>query len=269
MKDRGVLVERYDPQPEVRKNAEKASDWPYREEAAYLYRMAVLFKDRLIDPLHHLERERLPDPVIAFENLRNRNTLAAFRLTRSPEGLQNEIIMNAEHYIDQDDKKVWEYGRWAQLESLLHEQVHEWQQVFGKNPISLKRVYHNKEFVEKCESLGLHPKMNEGYHLKLADGPFAILMKEMGITRPTDIAEIDWTRAGGVPIKRDWFRPRPEGGKSTLTKWECPECHLKVRIGIKGDPEIVHEPCSIKKGEKVFFVRADNLAQAMLGISND
>ena len=121
----GILVEKHDPQPEIRKNAESASDWEYKQEAAYLYGKAVLFKDRLIDPLHHLDRDRLPEPVIAFENLRNKNTLAAFRLTRSPEGLQNEIIMNAGHYINQDGKMVWEYGRWAQLETLLHEQVHD------------------------------------------------------------------------------------------------------------------------------------------------
>jgi hypothetical protein len=36
-------------------------------------------------------------------------------------------------------------------------------------------VYHSKEFTEKCKSLGLHPKLGEGYHLKMADGPFEIL----------------------------------------------------------------------------------------------
>ncbi len=193
-----------------------------------------MFIDRFVDPLHHLDRNRLPEPVIAFENLRNKNTLAAFRLTRSPEGLQNVIIMNTEHYIDQDGKKVWEYGRWAQLETLLHEEIHEWQQVYGKDPVSLKKIYHNKEFVEKCESVGLHPKPGEGYHIRLADGPFAILMKELGIDPPDlkgkpDEVDIDWFK---------WlldFLGKGKKGTSTLTKWECPECGLKARIGIKGD----------------------------------
>jgi hypothetical protein len=259
---RGRLVDVSNPQPEVRKNAETANDWEYKEEAAYLYGKAGLFKDRLLDPLHHLDRVRLPEPVIAFENLRNKNTLAAFRLTRSPEGLQNEIILNTEHYTDQEGKKVWEYGRWAQLETLLHEQVHEWQQVFGKDPVSLRRIYHNKEFVEKCESLGLHPKLGEGYHLQLADGPFAILMKELGIEPPNlevkpDELNIDWFK---------WlldFEGKGKKGTSTLSKWECPECHLKVRIGIKGDPEIVHDPCSEKLGKKVFFIKSDGIAHQM------
>jgi hypothetical protein len=256
------LLIKIDPQPEVRKNAERASDWEYKDEAAYLYRMAVLFKDRLLDPLHHLDRERLPEPVIAFENLRNKNTLAAFRLTRSPEGLQNEIIMNAEHYVTQEGIRVWEYGKWAQLETLLHEQIHEWQQVFGKDPVTLKRIYHNKEFVDKCEVLGLHPKLGEGYHLRLADGPFAILMKELGVT-PPDLQE----KPEDTDI--DWFKwlldylGKSKKGTSTLTKWECPECGMKVRMGIKGDPALVHDTCSEKTGHKVFLIRADGVAHQM------
>lgn len=252
----GKLINPGNPQPEVRKNAETASDWVYKDEATYLYAKAVLFKDRLLDPLHHLDRDRLPEPVIAFENLRNKNTLAAFRLTRNPQGLKNEIILNIEHYIDQDGKKIWEYGKWAQLESLLHEMVHEWQQVFGKDPVQLKRIYHNKEFVEKCESLGLHPKLGEGYHLQLADGPFALLMKELGIEppdleqKPNDL-ELDWFK---------WqldFLGKGRKGISTLSKWVCPECGLKARIGIKGNPELIHDTCSERLGKKVFLIRAD------------
>jgi hypothetical protein len=259
---RGKLIQRSDPQPEIRKTAESASDWEYKEEAATLYRMAVLFRDRLLDPLHHLDRDRLPEPIIAFENLRNKNTLAAFRLTRNPEGLKNEIIMNIGHYVVQEGKRTWEYGRWAQLETLLHEQVHEWQQVFGKDPVSLKRIYHNREFVEKCESLGLHPKPGEGYHLRQADGPFAVMMKELGIV-PPDVGEKP------DDLDLDWFKwlldflGKGRKGTSTLTKWTCPECGLKARMGIKGDPEIIHHPCSEKKGQTVFFVRADSVEQTI------
>jgi hypothetical protein len=262
MMQRGKLIEVANPQPEVRKNAETASDWEYKDEAAYLYGKAVLFKDRLLDPLHHLDRSRLPEPILAFENLRNKNTLAAFRLTRNPEGMKNEIILNTEHYTKQEGKPIWEYGRWAQLETLLHEMVHEWQQVFGKDPVQLKRIYHNKEFVDKCESLGLHPKLGEGYHLSLADGPFALLMKELGIT-PPDLDE----KPAEVDI--DWFKwllgylGKDRKGTSTLNKWECPECGLKARIGIKGNPEIRHEPCEQKTGHPVFFVRSDGLVHQM------
>lgn len=36
-------------------------------------------------------------------------------------------------------------------------------------------------------------------------------------------------------------------------------------MGIKGDPRIIHEPCSEKKGELVFFVRA----VGMLGMAGN
>jgi len=243
------LLIKTDPQPEVRKNAENAKDWPYHDEASYLYRMAVLFKDRLIDPLHHLDRERLPDPVIAFENLRNYNTLAAFRLTRNPQGMQNEIIMNIEHYIG-DEKKVWEYGRWAQLETLLHEQIHEYQQVYGKDPVKIGKVYHNKEFIDKCESLGLHPMPGVGCHTRVADGVFALLMKEMGIEPPQDVP-----KAQG---KQDWFEFKPKKGTSTLTKWSC-GCQ-NVRVGtkeFKAHCDVCGNP----------FIKIETQAQAMLGIN--
>lgn len=115
----GVLLNPTDPQPEVRKNAEAAKDWVYSEEAAYLYRMAVVFKNRFLDPILLTDRRRLSDPVISFNNLRNRNTLAAYTLVRNPQGLLFEITMNTEHYLDAEQdgqkKKVWAFGKWAQL----------------------------------------------------------------------------------------------------------------------------------------------------------
>jgi hypothetical protein len=45
--------------------------------------------------------------------------------------------------------------------------------------------------------------------------------------------------------------------KSSKYKWTCPECGLNARIGIKGNPEIRHEPCEQKTGHTVFFVQAD------------
>ena len=148
---RELLIEANNPQPEIRKNAEKARDWDYAEEAANLYRMATLFKDRLLDPILLTDRRRLPDPVISFGNLRNLNTLAAYTLVRNPQGLLYEITMNTQQYadviIDGKGKKQWGPGKWAQLETLLHEQVHLWQQNFGQNPVKPGRPYHNKEFV--------------------------------------------------------------------------------------------------------------------------
>ena len=258
----GHLLEFSDPQPEIRKNAETASDWVYAGEAANLYHMATTFKNRFLDPILLTDRHRLPDPVISFENLRNRNTLAAYRLQRNPQGLLYDIIMNSQHFMDEtvDEKTVknWVFGKWAQYETLLHEQVHLWQQNFGKKPVKPGRSHHNKEFVGKCESIGLHPMPGVGYHTRLADGPFAVLMDEIGINPPDFPKQKE-------EINIDWFKwyldklGKRRKGKSSLHKWTCPECGLNARMGIKGDPMMRHEPCEQKTNHAVFFVRADGL----------
>ena len=252
----GELIIGSNPQPEVRKNAETARDWEFSDEAKYLYRMAVLLRERLIDPIARIDRSQMPDPIISFTDLRNWNTLAAYRLRRNPQGLLYEINFNTEHYIQEEGKSTWRFGQWALLETLTHELMHEWQQTVGKDPVKPGKVYHNKEFIDKCESIGLHPKIGEGYHLKLADGAFAVVMKELGISQP-DLSQqppdLDW----------DWFKwfldamgKKPKG-RSSLRKWECPECGLKVRMGIKGDPLLRHDPCEQVTGHPVFLIRSD------------
>lgn len=87
-------------------------------------------------------------------------------------------------------------------------------------------------------------------------------MKELGIEppnleqKPEDL-DLDWFKW----LLDYWGKARK--GISTLSKWECPECGLKARIGIKGDPKIVHDPCAEKLGRKVFFIRADGMAHQM------
>src|SRR5215216_6482300 len=204
----GLPIDNFDPKPEIRKNAETARDWEFHEEAEYLYGMANLFKDRFLDPILLTDRGRLPDPVISFDDLRNKKTLAAYTLHRNPQGLLDEITFNTAHYQEDERKKVWVWGRWAQLETLLHEQVHLWQENFGEHRHKPGRVAHDKEFVEKCESLGLHLMPVVGCHTEVADGVFATLMNELGIPRPTDVP-----RETAETFKTDWFRPTKEKGR--------------------------------------------------------
>lgn len=146
---------------------------------------------------------------------------------------------------------------------LIHEQVHLWQQNFGIDPVKPGKIDHNKEFVGKCESLGLHPMLGVGCHIKLADGAFTLLMNELGIEapdlskKPEDI-EIDWVK---------WFLDylgKRRKGKSTLKKWTCPVCGLNAsRMGVKDNPQIRHEPCEQKTGHAVFFIRVDGLAHTI------
>src|SRR5512145_1273113 len=115
------LIIRTDPQPEIRRNAENAPGWEYREEAAYLYQKAIALRERLIDPIARIDRRQLPDPVIGFENLRNYKVLAEYLIVRDAVGLSCRINFNIEHYLEEESvdpsqKLVWRWGRWAQLE---------------------------------------------------------------------------------------------------------------------------------------------------------
>lgn len=255
MKDNGIIIEKHNPQPEVRKNAEAARDWEFQEEAAYLYRMAVLMRDRLIDPVLLTTRDRVSDPVISFDNLRNFNVLACYTLRRNPQGLLYEITMNTEHYRKNEAGKMeWEFGRWAQAETLLHEQVHLWQQNAGKEPFKAgkSKSTHNREFCLKMESLGLHPMPGVGCHVAVADPdkPFGILMKELGIERPGDVPH-----SSG---KFDWFEgPTKRKGSSSLTKWSC-GCQ-NARIGAKE----FHAVCTVCGNP---FIPVETQATAVLGM---
>ncbi len=233
--ERGIEIIASDPKPEIRKHAENAPGWEFREEAQHLYAMATNFKDRFLDPILRTDRGRLPEPVISFDRM-NRKTLAAYTLVRNPQGLLDEITFNTAHYVEKDGVLQWKFGKWAQYETLLHEQVHLWQQNFGENPVKPGRAYHNREFVGKCESLGLHPKLGSGYHTAPADGLFAAYMVELGIEPPV----LDTTKE---PKKHWFFEGEKKEGKSTIHKWVCPDCEMPIRFGRKGDPELVHAPC--------------------------
>jgi hypothetical protein len=82
------------------------------------------------------------------------------------------------------------------------------------------------------------------------------LFTEWGLMPPADVP-------GGEGADFDWFewfarfKGREKKGRSTLTKWCCPECGYNVRVGKQGDPELIHHPCSEAKGEPVFFVHGD------------
>ena len=198
----------------VRKNAEQAHDWQWQEMAKTLYTWTDRFKSRFLDPIARLGQEKMPDAIISFAPM-NHKILACYTLHRNAQGLLDEITMNTRHL----NRPMWQT-----LETLLHEQVHLWQQNFGDHPVN--RNYHNREFVHKCEGLGLHPRLESGVHWKPADGVFAQLMGEYGIQPPAQAI---------VPQdeKVNWWdvREKERKGRSTLSKWSC-GCQ-NMRVGRK------------------------------------
>ena len=217
---------------------EHAPNWPYRDEKVDLDRMAGLLKKRLVDPVLRVHRLQMPDPVVGFDDAGNQNVLAYYRKVPNAHGIPDEIIFNTAHYEEKNGVLVWKYGKWSQYETEIHEMAHGLLNFIAK--VENRSIpSHGKEFTELLESWGLHPVPGIGCHSQVADAdkPFGIFMKELGVKRPKDVPR------GDGPIKTDWFRPKKEKGKSTLHKYQCPGCGLKVRVGVKDDPLLIHAEC--------------------------
>lgn len=267
------LIERVDPREAIRKHQETA-DWPYRDEATFWYGISQEMDKRFFNGFVYPDGKKVPAPFIAFDDLRNKNTIACYDLFPDEYGIIGKITFNTAHYEDAVNDngkpiKVWERGRYSQGETLLHEYIHLWQQIGrGKEPYKWekhRRDTHNKEFVAKAEELGIHPMPVRGVHTKIATpgSPIDILLRDIGIVPPHG--------AYGKPEddKQNWAdwvlfkgKEKPRG-KSTLNKWVCPDCGLSARIGINSDPRLVHDVCSEIKGEKVFLVRHDHLTHTI------
>lgn len=233
------LIERPDISPVIRK-ASETGKWDYSQEAAKLYRRADVIMARFYSGfLTPQFPQGLPAPLIAVEP-QNIRTLASYRVVPDGYGLPFKLTFNEVHYGDDEQgNKVWMWGEWSQMETLVHELGHHWQQLRGRDPYRPgARITHNKEFTRKLESLGLHPKPGVGSHFAVAelDSPFGVLMKEWGIPRPADVPREE------LKPKDNWWYFGSEGprGRSSLHLWACAMCGLKVRVGISDDPQLVH-----------------------------
>ena len=56
MKEGNIQIVSLNPKTEVRKIADNASEWKCNEEAAYLSQLAVIIRDRMVDPISRLDR---------------------------------------------------------------------------------------------------------------------------------------------------------------------------------------------------------------------
>ena len=190
------------PQEAIRRHVEAAQDWEWHEMAMTLYQWTDRLNDRFFG-------RHIPDALLSFERMDVR-VLAAYTLKRNPPGLLYEITFNTCHL----DRPLWET-----LETLAHEYAHLWQQNLGEHPV--KGNYHNQEFVNKCEALGLHPAIGSGVHLRPADGAFAAFLKAYGVEEPVAVEGI-LVDGKGRPMDW-WVRPdsREKKGRANLDKWSC------------------------------------------------
>ena len=220
----------------IRYNAENDTTWKYQKLAKSLYGWTDTFRDELIDPIARLDRQgKLPGPVIGFERFDIR-VLAYYRLGKNAFGLDDEIVLNERHL---------ERPLYSILETVLHEQIHLWQQRFGEHPVT--RNYHNKEFCEKCESIGLHPLPVVGSHYLPADGAFEDLLRRNGILKPPFRFPV------GEGERRNWWEEpgKERKGSSTLILYECP-CGQKIRVGRRDWPGAHCDGCGQPYEQKTF-----------------
>jgi hypothetical protein len=238
----GILKPAYTPAEEMRKVAEENSEWSYAHEVQRFYDRSKEVMRRFYSDIQGYQE--LPEVVFGVTSLRNKNTLAAYRLIPDAVGLPFRIDFNEQHYIDGENGKEWRYGEWAKYETLAHELGHHWQQLKGKDPFTRKsKVTHNAEFTGKLASIGLQCD-SDGAHFAVAsaDSPVGILFTEWGLKPPPDVPR-------GDPNEFDWFKffadreGRERPGTSTLVKYECPSCGLKVRYGKQDEPFLMHVPC--------------------------
>ena len=165
---------------------------------------------------------------------------------------RDEICLNPRHFLAKT-------GDLELLQTLVHEQVHQWQSRFGE---ASRRTYHNREWAEKMVSIGLVPSHTgrPGGRMtgqQMADypaegGPFLALANEILAKRRL----ITWYKEG-VAIRRaeeyaampaDVEVPAlvsilaaelPESGVSepnnarptaaaSKVSYQCPDCRMRV-----------------------------------------
>ena len=149
----------------------------------------------------------LPTPFLQFERARQSN-LGHYRPGRNAVGAQHEINLNALH-LDQPLPEI--------LGTLLHEIVHQWQEIHGKPG---KGGYHNQQFTEKCAALGIpctggYNSYGLGY-----TKPFVLLLREHGVQ-----AEIVLPSILSEP-------PAAVRGASKMKKWRCGCTNIRAAVVI-------------------------------------
>jgi len=165
-----------------------ARDWLYSDLHRDLSMWASRFNERFFGGA-------LPPAAISLDS-DNIRTLGTYRLSRDGLALNYRINVNTKHLTDRGDADV--------LETLCHEQVHEWEHVNGR---TRGGRYHTKAFRKKAEDIGIPAGRNGCSIGPTADGPFARLLAEHGVSLHIPPAPVPQ-----VPVAR----PR-----STISPWVC------------------------------------------------
>jgi predicted SprT family Zn-dependent metalloprotease len=130
--------------------------------------------------------------------------------SRSTKKRIDEIAMNPETFEGRTDKEI--------LGTLLHEMAHTWQGHFGKPS---RNGYHNSEWGNKMESIGLMPSDNEGKDGKRTGQRMSHYIIKDGLYEEVYRKRLMLKKLNWQKISPDKKAVKPKDRK---IKYTCPEC---------------------------------------------
>jgi hypothetical protein len=103
MSKEGKILDSTSPRETIRQHQENA-EWMFREEAVFWYGVSQIMDERFFNGLVYPDGRKVPAPFIAFEDLRNKNTIAQYDLFPDEYGIVGKITFNTAHYKDTADE---------------------------------------------------------------------------------------------------------------------------------------------------------------------
>jgi len=198
---------------------------------AYNYFNETLFKGKLPSVILNLSRKNQAAGFVAPFLWRSAAKAAGEKGTLHELSINPEILLMPPEFV---------YG------TLVHEQVHIWQEEYGKPS---RTGYHNQQWARKMEAIGLMPSSTggpggkkTGQHMSdypIIDGKFMVALKQMpkafflpfvstegdylsGMTIPMGAPAAGQQGLGRPPLPK---RPKSPKGKTTYC---CGSCGMKV-----------------------------------------
>jgi hypothetical protein len=195
----------------------------------------------------------LPQVLITLQRCRGaRGYLSSNRFKRRGKVREHihELALNPDSFAGRSDEEI--------LSTLVHEQVHVWQQEFGH---AGRGRYHNREWAAKMHSIGLMPSATGEpggtvtgdciSHYILEDGPFLAACRTF-LTRYRLTWESATPRVGTTTPLVGTTKTQ------TRAKFTCPNCGLNAWA--KPDANIDCHQCSEEAREPI-LMRANPAAQ--------
>jgi hypothetical protein len=171
-------------------------DWRFHEVNTVLHEWAERFNTEF--------NMGLPTPVIQLGRISAR-ALGSYRPGRNGFGLRHEITLNI-RYLQEPLAE--------QLVTLLHEMIHQWQELYGK---AGRGNYHNRQFRNHALQYGLVVD-ERGYHRDVRPGPFTKLMSQYGVA------------TSSLKMPEEHVFKLERRGDSKLRKWRCDCTNVRCAV---------------------------------------